>query len=260
MEFYRWRTRPDGFIEVDQRDGQGFRVIDFDDLSQTSDLAANQGHPSAKHVDLTLTYLPIAQRASAKYGVPVWWILGTIYGETGGQNCLKDQHGAGVMAISRSHGFTDAELCDPEVSIDYGTKLHADSIKIVGPDFVRATSRYNAGMMCATPGAPCYYKSFAPTQNQVDGTTPQVGFPYPSVHNRWGVKDHPGHLDRLVRSHNHFRGLLPATVQPPAPSPPLPAHAPETRPVVDAGKVVLFLVAAGASYLLTREVYAAIHR
>ena len=166
----RWTTLPDGRIEVNgklplMRGGLPDKVW------QWAELAGQKGE---------------------KFNVPVHWILGHIYAESGGNpnalNTSDRPHGAGLMQITHPSlrgGRTDAQLMDPDLSVDIGAGL-LGRLKSSGAEDARdlpsVASRYNAGTA----------KSGKPHRG-----------PEP-----WGMRATGNHIDRVVAASNSAHQLL----------------------------------------------------
>lgn len=181
MATWRWRTAPDGRVEVDK--GSGFETPVLLD------------HPNVrKTLDRTMQWWALAEKYGTQYGVPVSWLLGDVYAESGGNAAAQNYCCYGLMAIfAKVHGKTPQQMLDPSLNLEYGTSLFAASRK-KGLDLPATASVHVAG----------------------GGTS---GLPHPSTTNPWGMREHSwvgkpdadgsvGYIDRVVRANNTFVKLL----------------------------------------------------
>lgn len=203
MAAWKWRTLPDGRVEVDQ--GDGFKLIMPRDVAGV--------HTTLERV---MTWRSLAQEMGDKWGVPPAWILAVIFAESGGKAEAENYCCIGLMAIMGKppiHGKTPEELRDPRINVDTGAKLLSSSRKR-GLDLPQAASVHVAGA-------------------ESDGT------PHPSSKSLWGMREHTfdqplwdgarGYIQRVVQAHNAIVELL-SQAQPPVPATP-PSPPPPTVPV-----------------------------
>ncbi len=183
MALWAWRTLSDGRVEVDRRDGQGY-----------------QPAPSIEHPDVlntaerVLQWRGLAQKYADKYNIPVSWLLGFIFAESGGNPQAENFCCVGLMAIYWSvHGKTRADMLDPEKNIDYGASLLAKT-KARGYQLPGVASVHVGG----------------------GGMT---GDPHTAMKSPWGMREHMwlqkpqgdgsvGYIDRVVRANNYFVNRL----------------------------------------------------
>ena len=195
MADWRWRTLPDETVEVDRRDGRGF-----------STAGSEVGFGVEKAQARVLAWAPIGDKYAQKYGVPLSWILGVMFAESGGNPSAENPCCVGLMAIHlKAHGKTRAQMLDPEQNIDYGTSLLARS-KNKGYDLPAAASIHVAG-------GGRRLVPHAGTCSSARGKHPS--FPAGSP---WGMCEHMftktmgdgsvGYIDRVVRANNSFAALL----------------------------------------------------
>lgn len=181
MTTWRWRTAPDGRVEVDK--GSGFETPVLLD------------HPNVrKTLDRVLQWRSLVEKYAAKHGVPLSWLLGDIYAESGGNAAAQNHCCYGLMAIfAKVHGKTPAQMLNPDENVNYGASLFAAS-RAKGLDLPAAASVHVAG-------------------GGMSGT------PHPSATNPWGMREHSwvdrpdadgsiGYIDRVVRANNTFVKLL----------------------------------------------------
>jgi soluble lytic murein transglycosylase-like protein len=214
---WSWKTDPDGHVEVDQGDGNGFVAIS---------LPAAGDRATAK----TEQWAGLAQKYATLYGVPLSWVLAVIYAESGGDPTVgsSDDLGAGLMQLTLSvYGLTRAEAQDPETSVRLGTQTLGQA-RQRGNDLPAVASVYNAG----------------------GGHT---GTPHASATDPWGyVETRPslpysGYIEKVVRASNYFLGRFPNGVAPSGPS----------SLASVGGGAALFAVAGGAAaaYYLLRYLF-----
>jgi soluble lytic murein transglycosylase-like protein len=197
MARWSWRTLPDGRVEVDK--GSGFSVP----------LLPDERAPINARLERVLQWLPLAEKYSLKYDVPVSWILGFMYAESGGDPSAENFCCVGLLAIfvkgkNPAHpSRTRAQMLDPEQNLDYGTSLLADS-RARGHDLPATASVHVGG----------------------GGTT---GNPWPSTASPWGMREHMwkvhergddtvGYIDQVVRASNTLLDRLGARVAPEPPT------------------------------------------
>jgi soluble lytic murein transglycosylase-like protein len=127
----------------------------------------------------------LAQRAAERYHVPLCWVLGVIYAESGGQPGAVSPAGAiGLMqVVPKWHATTRAAMLDPRRNVDKGTSIYRRLI-LLGYDLPQAASGYNAGIDTAT------------------------NRPYPSTKNHWGMREDPGYISNVVKASNWYVGRL----------------------------------------------------
>lgn len=160
---YSWRTLPSGAVEVDGR------VPELDPAS----LAVLRTK--------VMRWRSLAEKHSARTGVPVAWLLGVIYAETGGVPTLTSPKGAfGLMQVMPFNwgGRTKDQMADPDTNIHVGSSILAGHIKRMGPDLPKVASGYNAGAQA------------------------QSGAPHPSASSPWGMRENKGYISHVVSAAN----------------------------------------------------------
>jgi hypothetical protein len=134
---YRWRTDTNGVIHVTGDDGEErIPVLSGDWVN------------SYNHVDAR--WRPLVTQVAERWGLMPEWLLAMAWRESGGE---PDSHsadgGVGLMQITNpalKGGRTDAQLCDPETSLEIAARFIArDLIPRYGRDFPRVAAAYNAG-------------------------------------------------------------------------------------------------------------------
>lgn len=156
-----------------------------------------------------MRWRPEATAAAKKYSVPLHWILGVIWAESGGRpEVVSPDGGYGLMQLTHSSVFQghspQATLDDPALNIDLGTHLLAKLSSHLHGLLPHVASGYNAGVAGA-------------------------GTPHPSSTSPWGVRETPGHIDRVVAGANTALSELKAHDTEPAPPPSMPPQ-PVTQP------------------------------
>lgn len=159
-----WRTLPNGQVEVNGR------VPTF-----------SEPHRSMLRSRVIEQWGQAATEAARRYGIPVHWVLGMIYRESGGQPEAMSPVGAvGLMQLYSSaalDGHTRNEVMeDPELNIRLGVRYMA-VIRREGDSLVEVASKYNAGQ-------------------ERDGT------PHPSNKSPWGYRENEGHISAVVTGAN----------------------------------------------------------
>ena len=157
-------------VAIDRHDGAGWIV---------------ERVPRSARTLRTIGWLTPARIAGYAEGVPVEWMLGIMYAESGGDPSAVSPAGAvGLMQIMpKIHGKTTHELRDPATNLATGARLLGESRR-GGWDLVQSASRYNAGAVVAT------------------------GAPHPSGTSPWGMREGPGYLLAVVRAHNWITAEL----------------------------------------------------
>lgn len=127
-------------------------------------------------------WAPMASSSAAKYRLPISWLLGMIYAESGGNPKAVSPAGAigltQLYSATAKDGHSNAEiLSSPELQIDLGAKHLA---KCHRSDYVRALSAYNAGGPHVDNGSP------------------------------WGLKSEPGYVARAIAAQNYATNLKPS--------------------------------------------------
>lgn len=224
MARWEWRTLPDDSVEVDRRDGGGFQA-----------LPSHEHANVVRTADRTLEWTELAQKYATKYDIPVSWILGVIFAESGGDPKAENFCCAGLMAIFWSvHGKTKQDMLDPDKNVDYGASLLA-ATKAKGYQLPGVASVHVAG----------------------GGMT---GTPHTSFKSPWGMAEHMwldnpqgdgsvGYIDRVVRANNmmvHRLAAHPPHIEPPVgPLPVLPAVSRASF----GSQLLPFVAGAGAGFL-----------
>lgn len=160
---YSWRTLTSGAVEVDGK---------LPELAPV-ELAALRTR--------VMRWRPLAEKHSARTGVPVHWLLGVIYAETGGVPTLTSSKGAhGLMQVMPFNwgGRSKAEMSDPDTNILVGSNILAGMIKRMGRDLPKVASGYNAGAQA------------------------QSGAPHPSETSPWGMRENRGYISNVVSGAN----------------------------------------------------------
>ena len=221
MAIWSWRTSPEGAVEVDRGDGQGFvREVSLP-------------HPQVTETQQrVLTWDPLAAKAAAKYDVPLSWILAFIFAESGGKADADNAPACGgtgcvgLMAIHWAvHGQTKADMLDPAKNLDYGTSLLAESRKR-GYDLPTAASIHVAGggtTYSPHSGTCCSAKCKPSCQGRCsEHPDHPEGSPFgmcEHMHRGTQGDGSVGYIDRIVRANNSFIDLLANRVTEPLPSP-----------------------------------------
>jgi len=167
---HRWTTRQDGVVEVDG----------------TVPMLSAAGRETMRR--RVLRWLPSATRHGDANHVPVAWILGVIYAESGGvATVVSPDRGHGLMQLTHPSVFKGhrplSTLANPDLNIALGVELMASLRRSVGFDLPKIASGYNAGL----------------------GKT---GSPHASSSSPWGMRETRGHIDRVVRAANTAAQLL----------------------------------------------------
>lgn len=131
------------------------------------------------------SWASIAARKARRYDVPISWILGTIWAESGGDpDAISSAGAVGLMqVIPRWHQTNRAAMLDPERNIDKGAQIQG-GLRRAGFDLPEVASAYNAGLDRHT------------------------GRPYVSSANHWGMREQPGYISGVCKANNYFVGRL----------------------------------------------------
>ena len=176
MARYSWKTLDSGAIEV-----TGLPDNPQAHLPQLIQLKA------ARPI---LRWLDAVREACAPHNLPLFWVLGMIYTESGGNPLAKAPDGGlGLLQITHPSlrvGLTDEQVLEPERNLAIGCRLIAQHARFT-QDLPTLASLFNAG--AAKPGVA-----------------------HPSTSSPWGMRETTGHIERVVRASNTFCGLIEAGV------------------------------------------------
>lgn len=164
---YTWTTTADGCVLVNKGQGLTMPVLPKGRLRELANNVADR-------------WAFLASEKADKYAVPLSWVLGSMFRESGGDPDAVSPAGAvGLMQIMPGiHGLSAEELRDPAVNVDKGAELLGQSLAL-GYDLPQALSRYNAGAQSS--GAP-HVSSLSP----------------------WGMRENEGHISAVVSAHNYY--------------------------------------------------------
>lgn len=177
MKLYKWRTREDGAIVVQEAGDATDRV-----LTLSGPNAEGMEHVEARWGDL-------CRILGAKHGLPDGWLQAMIWRESGGNPKARnperkpgsEDDGVGLGQITSAAlkgGHSDAELEDPVVNVDIMAGYIAALAKRYGWDFPKVAAAYNAGSVHA---------------------------PYKGFENPWNMHCSPGHITAEVSALNYFK-------------------------------------------------------
>ncbi len=197
MATWKWRAAPDGVrTEVDM--GSGFTVPRLTEAQQ-------RGLPKV------LRWVPMATPYATKYGVPMPWLLGLIYVESGGNPSAQNPCCKGLLALHQSfYGKPGDNLLDPETNLRLGMPVIGRSVSGPGNLLPEVASMHNGG---AAKGS--------------NGLKPKT-----DSKNVWGyvmeMAANPpgGYIDKVVRAANSAADALDAIASGAAPLPPAPGASP----------------------------------
>jgi len=142
----RWRTLPNGLIEVE---GEGTP-------------AYQPG--SAQFANLTRMWNnwgALFRSAAARYGIPVSWVLGIATTETGAWSndparqatIISYADAVGIMqVIPRFQSMTAAQLQDPSTNVATGARILSQHAKTFGAELPYMAAAYNAGSVYCDVG------------------------------------------------------------------------------------------------------------
>ena len=173
-----WRTQADGRVAVEQGRGPAFPSLD----------AAETRLFEAK----VRPWTELAESHARAHGVPLSWVLGVIFAESGGNaKAGPNAKGfGGLMAISAmtirviepgSARVATTDLHDPTWNAHIGTAYLAKLRNLAGTrgaDLPTVASMYNAGQQAS-------------------------GAPWPSSKSPWGMRENEGYISRVVRASNY---------------------------------------------------------
>jgi soluble lytic murein transglycosylase-like protein len=160
---YTWRTLATGAVEVDGK------LPELDPAS----LAVLRAR--------VMRWRTLAEKYSARSGVPAHWILGVIFAETGGVPTLTSPVGAfGLMQVMPFNwgGRSKEQMADPETNIAVGSSILAAHMRRMGRDLPKVASGYSAGAQAKT------------------------GAPHPSAASPWGMRENKGYISNVVSGAN----------------------------------------------------------
>ncbi len=167
---FNWRT-VGGAVEV-QVNGEGpFERWEIDP-------------PDAVRWERTAQWAPLVRQVlkENKIKLPLHWVMGVIYVESGGDpDAIGKSNGErGLMQVIPNGSKTDAfGFGNPEYGVLRGCNILAQYNHL---DLPAAVSCYNAGPRPTT----------TPYQPRTSAASP------------WGYKEHPGHIEKVVRAANSF--------------------------------------------------------
>lgn len=173
-----WRTLDDGRVEVN---------------GQVPELS---GRELESFRTKTMRWRELAEKHSARTGVPVHWILGVIWAETRGDPSLTSPAGAyGLMQVMPFNfgGRSKEQMRDPDTNMAVGSSILAASMKRHGRNLPKVASNYNAGAQ-------------------------KNGEPWPSTKSPWGMRENAGYITNVVTGANTAARELAASpkAEPPA--------------------------------------------
>lgn len=181
-----WRTRSDEIVEVSV-DGSEWR----------RPVLATSKQAIAMH-RVIQQWDALATEEAKRAGIPVSWVLATIFAESGGNPRAKSQVGAlGLMQIyskSIRGSLTDGQVLVPETNVRLGASTLAKFRK-AGADLPVAASMYNAGGPCTRDGVVVSCN----TKGAVWGLKP-----WPSPKSHWGYREETGYIDHIVSANNYY--------------------------------------------------------
>lgn len=161
-KLHTWTQREDGFLQVD---------------GKVPVLSAAQARVFDGQV---WRWRELASRHAQSSGVPIHWVLGFIYAESGGNpNATSPAGAVGLMQLHSAGaraGHTLQQCYDPELNVRLGTQYLAKLVGPKSPTLPHVASRYNAGQK-------------------------QNGSPHPA-NNAWGMRHDQGFIDRVVAASN----------------------------------------------------------
>jgi soluble lytic murein transglycosylase-like protein len=140
----------------------------------------------------------LAEKHAARAAVPLHWLLGTIYAESGGNPLALSTAGAwGLMQLMPFNwkGIPKEQVADPDTNIRLGSDIQASHIRRFGRDLPRVAAAYNSG-----------------------GN-------YPSTNSPWGLRENKNYITNVVAASNYAleRAASSSPAPPPAAPPALPA-------------------------------------
>lgn len=221
---WTWTTEADGSVLVDKGDGQGPVRIDL-----------GQADAATKRTE---EWAGLAQKYADKEGIPLSWILGVIYSESGGNPSIasSDSVGAGLMQVTVTpplFGLTREQALDPEANVAAGSH-YLGTYGRKGLSLPEVASIFNAGPSASTGGA----KTSSSDPWGLAETRPSL--PY------------SGYIEKVVRASNYFLSRFPNGVAPWG----------SGTGTTQAGlggttgaKMLAFVAAAGAAYWLAQRFF-----
>jgi hypothetical protein len=133
----------------------------------------------------------LAEEASIDYRVPLAWIFGVMWSESGGDPKAESPKGAlGLMQVMPMHFKPEENPLDPRTNVRRGVSL-LQSARAKASDLVQVASIYNAGTPPDGKG---------PWTNDVWLAAGRK----PSQTTRWGYAAEPAYLDHVIAASNTF--------------------------------------------------------
>lgn len=133
----------------------------------------------------------LVEEASVDYHVPIAWIYGIMWSESGGDPKAESPAGAlGLMQVMPVHFKPGENALDPRTNVRRGVSL-LQSAHAKAPDLVQVASIYNAGTPPDGKG---------PWTNEVWLAAGRK----PSQTTRWGYAAEPSYLDHVVAASNTY--------------------------------------------------------
>lgn len=174
---YAWRTLPDGAIEVDTHDGRGPHLPLLNDANAATFKRA-----------VFDRWEKLARTYADAWRIPLHWILGMIWRESGGNpNALGHDPGGttgyGLMQLTSSaarDGVGPPQILDPETNVRLGVQFIAKHCNKT--DLPRCAASFNAGSVRHSDKSP------------------------------WGMVETPGHVTSVVQAANTALRMLAAKV------------------------------------------------
>lgn len=159
---HTWKTQPNGSVTVD------------------GDLPELQGGLPEQ----VWRWWELSSPLCKQHDVPLSWVLGTIYRESGGNPAAASSDGGmGLMQIthpSLKAGRSDAQLLEPSTNLEIGIAFMG-RLRKMGDPWARSlpavASKFNAGAQ-------------------------RNGNPWPSSSGPWGMRETSGHVSAVVAANN----------------------------------------------------------
>jgi len=223
-----WKTQCEGYVSYRWHENGAIEVHGKGFLKHDPSSKAAKG--ISKYVE---KYMPLFEKNAQALGLPVAWIVGIVFVESGGNEwgcspCIRfDSKGKqtcslapncgggvardgktysccayGLMQVTHRNAVTygmshGAELLgNPEDSVRIGTRIYADNVKASEGDPLVAVRRYNGCARTTCVGG------------RLTTCTPECIF---------GIGGQGGYAEKFTRAVNTFLELPPGPVEPPEP-------------------------------------------
>lgn len=196
----RWRTIPDGIVELSFDDGGTWSVptVVDDDILMRAGMAR---------------FHTIIEDHAARTGVPSSWLYGMAYTESrfnpAAVNRRDSPAGLGILQITDPdlylmRGFTADDMLDPDKNVQVASEVLRNHRRS-STELIVVASLYNAGGFARKDSA-------GKIVRDVDGHA--LFSPHPSTTSPFGIRETAGHILTVVRGNNAAILITRSTTEP----------------------------------------------